>query len=134
MAIALPLIAQLVAPLQSAVEWLSGASTTAAANDAEHDAANGAATGAHSGNTSDARPLSRPTRPGPKRAFMQRPTRTWSGPTRAPQPQPQRSVRVVRVVDDRAAAGSVAGRMVISGRLADVCAELDRLAATEMAA
>ena len=43
---------------------------------------------------------------------------------------PQRPLRVVRVVD----AGHVpcnAGRMVISGRMADVCAELDRLAACE---
>ena len=40
-----------------------------------------------------------------------------------------RALRVVRVVDQRHPAG--AGRMVISGRMADVCAELDRLAAME---
>ena len=41
-----------------------------------------------------------------------------------------RPLRVVRVVEPtRGAMG--AGRMVISGRLADVCAELDRLAALE---
>lgn len=43
---------------------------------------------------------------------------------------PARPLRVVRVLD----AGrrpAEAGRMVISGRLADVCAELDRLAALE---
>ncbi|MES2936743.1 MAG: hypothetical protein V4864_03605 [Pseudomonadota bacterium] len=47
--------------------------------------------------------------------------------------RPSRVVRVVRVFEGpqpRAAAG----RMVISGRLADVCAELDRLAAAEAAA
>jgi hypothetical protein len=35
-------------------------------------------------------------------------------------------LRVVRVKDDNP---QLAGRMVISGRMADVCAELDRLAA-----
>ncbi len=39
-------------------------------------------------------------------------------------------LRVVRVVEP-SAPRAVAGRMVISGRLADVCAELDRLAALE---
>jgi hypothetical protein len=44
-----------------------------------------------------------------------------------------RRLRVLRVVD--AGHGpSTAGRMVISGRMADVCAELDRLAALEGAA
>ncbi len=44
----------------------------------------------------------------------------------------QRPLRVVRVME----AGqprSLVGRMVISGRMADVCAELDRLAACEAA-
>ena len=41
-----------------------------------------------------------------------------------------RPVRVLRVVESNAAPAS-AGRMVISGRMADVCAELDRLAASE---
>ena len=40
-----------------------------------------------------------------------------------------RPLRVVRVIDGRSRAA--AGRMVISGRLDDVCAELDRLAAQE---
>ena len=44
-----------------------------------------------------------------------------------------RPLRVLRVVDAGHAA-STAGRMVISGRMADVCAELDRLAALEAAA
>ncbi|MEP6789774.1 MAG: hypothetical protein ABI907_00300 [Ramlibacter sp.] len=47
---------------------------------------------------------------------------------------PQRKpLRVVRVVD-AFHAPAAAGRMVISGRMADVCAELDRLAALEAAA
>jgi hypothetical protein len=41
-------------------------------------------------------------------------------------------LRVVRVVETGQARASV-GRMVISGRMADVCAELDRLAACEAA-
>lgn len=41
-------------------------------------------------------------------------------------------LRVVRVVEAGQARASV-GRMVISGRMADVCAELDRLAAREAA-
>jgi hypothetical protein len=43
---------------------------------------------------------------------------------------PLKPLRVVRVLEP-AAPRSTAGRMVISGRLADVCAELDRLAALE---
>jgi hypothetical protein len=55
--------------------------------------------------------------------------------TRAPAPRPvpcrpAMPLRVVRVVEP-SAPRTVAGRMVISGRLADVCAELDRLAALE---
>jgi hypothetical protein len=43
---------------------------------------------------------------------------------------PAKPLRVVRVLEP-SAPRAVAGRMVISGRLADVCAELDRLAALE---
>lgn len=46
---------------------------------------------------------------------------------------PRRPLRVLRVVD-AGHASSTAGRMVISGRMADVCAELDRLVALEAAA
>ncbi|MBN9409336.1 MAG: hypothetical protein J0H69_09325 [Burkholderiales bacterium] len=42
--------------------------------------------------------------------------------------QPHRPLRVVRVIDPKA---RDAGRLVISGRMADVCAELDRLAEIE---
>jgi len=45
----------------------------------------------------------------------------------------RRPLRVVRVLDTSAATSS-AGRMFMSGRMADVCAELDRLAALEAAA
>lgn len=46
---------------------------------------------------------------------------------------PARPLRVVRVMEARTSARG-SGRMVISGRLADVCAELDRLAELEAAA
>jgi hypothetical protein len=42
---------------------------------------------------------------------------------------PAKPLRVLRVVEP--SAPRAAGRMVISGRMADVCAELDRLAALE---
>ncbi len=58
------------------------------------------------------------------------PQRHWGGPTRLSPAPAQRPLRVVRVVDGRSS-GLGAGRMVISGRLADVCAELDRLAELE---
>lgn len=41
-------------------------------------------------------------------------------------------LRVLRVVENGQARAST-GRMVISGRMADVCAELDRLVAREAA-
>ena len=45
----------------------------------------------------------------------------------------RRPLRVVRVME-ACQVSSGAGRMVISGRMADVCAELDRLAELEAAA
>jgi hypothetical protein len=45
---------------------------------------------------------------------------------------PARPLRVVRVIDGKGQQHS-ASRVVISGRMADVCAELDRLAALEAA-
>jgi hypothetical protein len=55
----------------------------------------------------------------------------WTSPspaTKPPTPQANNvyPLRVVRVKDSNP---QLAGRMVISGRMADVCAELDRLAA-----
>ena len=45
---------------------------------------------------------------------------------------PSKPLRVVRVIESGQPRSEV-GRMVISGRMADVCAELDRLAACEAA-
>lgn len=47
-------------------------------------------------------------------------------------PGASRPLRVVRMVEGHQS-GPKAGRMVISGRMADVCAELDRLVALEAA-
>ena len=47
-------------------------------------------------------------------------------------PASQRPLRVLRIVDSQGR--SSGGRMFISGRMADVCAELDRLAGKEAAA
>jgi hypothetical protein len=44
---------------------------------------------------------------------------------------PARPLRVIRVVDGPQGEKRSTNRMVISGRMADVCAELDRLAALE---
>jgi hypothetical protein len=46
-------------------------------------------------------------------------------------PAPVRPLRVIRVVDGPQGERRSTNRMVISGRMADVCAELDRLAALE---
>jgi hypothetical protein len=67
--------------------------------------------------------------------FSPRPQAVTSVPERAPAAHVAKAraaapLRVVRVVEP-SAPRTVAGRMVISGRLADVCAELDRLAALE---
>jgi hypothetical protein len=66
--------------------------------------------------------------------FAPRPAATVSRPAAATVRHPMLSeakpLRVVRVLEP-SASRAVAGRMVISGRMADVCAELDRLAAQE---
>jgi hypothetical protein len=54
-------------------------------------------------------------------------------PSSNPKLAASRPLRVVRVAEPLRGPAS-AGRMVISGRMADVCAELDRLAALETAA
>ncbi|MFT3721817.1 hypothetical protein [Pseudorhodoferax sp.] len=51
-------------------------------------------------------------------------------PARRPASATVRPLRVLRVLEPQQARNA-AGRMVISGRMADVCAELDRLAAAE---
>ncbi len=50
-----------------------------------------------------------------------------SAPVTVSVPQASKPLRVVRVAEDGQASPSNAGRMVMSGRMADICAELDRL-------
>jgi hypothetical protein len=67
----------------------------------------------------------RMTRPSRRQPLAARPV-TAFGAT------PPAALRVVRVCEAQPRPGD-AGRLVISGRMADVCAELDRLAAREAA-
>jgi hypothetical protein len=71
----------------------------------------------------------------PSRVHPSWATRTQVGPTTAQKNKPSLSkvpcLKVLRVRDS-ADGPQMTGRMVISGRMADVCAELDRLAAIEM--
>jgi hypothetical protein len=68
-----------------------------------------------------AQPQREPVRP-------QQPARVTRRPMSVPRaPKPLRVVHVMEPAGGR----STAGRMVISGRMADVCAELDRLATLE---
>ena len=68
----------------------------------------------------------RMTRPSVERpSVMPRPV----SPVCTPRPS---ALRVVRVCDSHNPSGEM-GRLVISGRMADVCAELDRLVAREAA-
>ena len=69
-------------------------------------------------------PRSRPLQRPPLRAPVKAPA-CGSAAVRAARP-----LRVLRIVEPGSAHAG-AGRMVISGRMADVCAELDRLAAAE---
>lgn len=64
----------------------------------------------------------------PQPAAVSRPVRAPAGS--AASAMAAKPLRVVRVFEP-AAPRAGAGRMVISGRLADVCAELERLAAQE---
>jgi hypothetical protein len=51
-------------------------------------------------------------------------------PQKVSQSLPHRPLRIVRILEAGQAPSQV-GRMVISGRMSEVCAELDRLAACE---
>ena len=82
-----------------------------------------------SGTPIQALPKRQPVRPHPEWAVRSTPCAMPShGKTQPAKRQP--SLRVVHVHETgQSAAGS--GRLVISGRMADVCAELDRLVAME---
>ncbi|MDP2371166.1 hypothetical protein [Rhodoferax sp.] len=102
----------LMAPLQSLLRWLLPAATQPQAQQA--------ASGRHRASGSTKAPSPRPT---------------WVAGRAAMEPggaAPRRPLRVVRFLEAGQTPAQV-GRMVISGRMADVCAELDRLAAREAA-
>jgi hypothetical protein len=61
------------------------------------------------------------TKPSPKAKMI--------NPVLTPTPAAANNVFPLRVIRVKDANPQLAGRMVISGRMADVCAELDRLAA-----
>ena len=104
MSIALSAFPGILAPIQGFVQWLSGGSRPTARSTAGF-ATNSVATHAY-----------------PSRAQA-----TIRSKSTSQAHQPTR-LRVVRVMEAGQTPTQV-GRMVISGRMADVCAELDRLAA-----
>ena len=71
-----------------------------------------------------------PSRPAFRPKCLQTVLQPVNDAPRATRTCAQRPLRVLRVLEANHAPAS-AGRMVISGRMADVCAELDRLAALE---
>ena len=98
----------LLTPLQQLARWLANATP------------------------SSPRPLLRASQPPGPACSGSRAASTWRPAMRSALParRPLRVVRVVRVMEGCQVPSS-AGRMVISGRMADVCAELERLAAVE---
>lgn len=124
MAIALPILVHLFAPLQGAVEWLAGGGPAGDAADAQGSTQDQSLTTSPEAAPSGAARVR--SRVHARATPVGKAARAWAGPTRAP----ERPLRVVRVLEGRHPRSS-AGRMVISGRMADVCAELDRLAALE---
>lgn len=73
-----------------------------------------------------------PPRPASATPAQRSSVRMQAAMTRACVAPVRRPLRVVRVMEAGQPRSQV-GRMVISGRMADVCAELDRLAACEAA-
>jgi hypothetical protein len=74
--------------------------------------------------------ITKPAQPPASCLTAARPRPAKPAPSGSSRERPCRPLRVVRVLEaSRAPAG--AGRMFMSGRMADVCAELDRLAALE---
>jgi len=111
MTIALYAIAKLTAPLHRLTGWLANPA-------APQPAAAHTQRGTHHANA----PFLRANNP------------ILTGPTATKHPNmaSRQTLRIERIVESGQRANQ-AGRMVISGRMADVCAELDRLVARETA-
>lgn len=119
MGIAIFSIAGLLSPLQAAMTWLIALGDRAAP----------APERAHSPNASAALSLRSQVRPAPPPPIRcARPG--WSRVAPVARGAGRPALRVLRVVESHHGKAS-AGRMVISGRMADVCAELDRLTRAE---
>jgi hypothetical protein len=74
--------------------------------------------------------LAKPRTSRPHPSWAVRPSGVCVATQRTAAPDHPPHLRVLRIQEKGQLAGS-AGRMVISGRMADVCAELDRLVALE---
>jgi hypothetical protein len=111
MTIALYAIAKLTAPLHRLTGWLANTA-------APQPAAARTQRGAHHANA----PFLGASNP-----ILTRATRSKN-----PKTTVRQTLRIERIVESGQRANQ-AGRMVISGRMADVCAELDRLVARETA-
>lgn len=117
MGIAIFSIAGLLSPLQTALTWLTALGERTAPEPVR------------SPDPSSALRLRSQVRPAPPPPIRcARPG--WSRVAPLPRGAGRPALRVLRVVEGHHAKAS-AGRMVISGRMADVCAELDRLARAE---
>lgn len=144
MAIALPLLVQIFEPIQMAVQWLSGGATpeTLRRPPAQRclsfvDTQAGSREPGVMGMTLPSAALPSAEGGQPQRAWRGPSTTGNRGVSRAASRSvplaahgADRPLRVVRVVDQRLSCVG-AGRMVISGRMEDVCAELDRMAELE---
>ncbi len=122
MGIALMSAARLVGAVPGFVEWLWPQSSARSGNGRLRTSANPHARARVGRGGKLPFGSTKPTHAGPHTA---QPAIDTAAERCAPRP-----LRVLRVVDAQHAVAG-AGRMVISGRMADVCAELDRLAAAE---
>ena len=114
----------LFAPLQQLARWM-GRSIASVPSRSQAMAPAGHAARAHLGRTQVGRTQVARTQVARAQTAVRRPAPALAARTAR--------LRVVRVFEGPHLAAN-AGRMVISGRMADVCAELDRLAALEAAA
>ncbi len=117
-----PLLSVLLAPVHAVAAWFVPAQNSARQLGLPFDAA----------------PLATPLQPlKSPRNLAVRSTGAHGATTRpcggAARPSRQSRLKIVREFDASVSA-SCAGRMIISGRMADVCAELDRMAMRESAA
>jgi hypothetical protein len=115
-----PLLSLLLAPVQALAAWFVPA---------QHSRSSRFSTPMRAQRT--AGQLALPFSSGPAAAPREATQATQAGKARPHKPTPSR-LRIVREFDANVGP-ACAGRMVISGRMADVCAELERMAQREAA-